>query len=79
MTNDDEPLCDLITICYNEGVYLEDFQEWLHYFPLQMYYNRRRTGRKFKTYRTYRKSNKSKAKSYYRATDSHAVMIASHF
>lgn len=44
-----------------------------------MYYNRRRTGRKFKTYRTYRKSNKSKAKSYYRATDSHAVMIASHF
>lgn len=44
-----------------------------------MYYNRRRTGRKTKSFRTYRKSNKTRAKSYYRATDSHSVMIASHF
>jgi len=56
MTNDDEPLCDLITICYNEGMYLEDVQEWFTILPLHMsfaYSKRNSYRRKIRSYRKF--------------------------
>ena len=69
MTNDDEPLCDLITICYNDGMYLDDVQEWLHYFPLHMPFayskknSYRRKTRSYKKFGTKRYSRKRVARS----------------